>query len=109
MEKAIMTAIAQRELNNDSDTKYLAMGFRGCSHGIKASFIHNHFRGETKIPTFNWPLLDFPQTQEEEARALEQALGQIKQQRQKGTPIAAIVISPIHPDSGAVVSDNFLS
>lgn len=75
MEKAIMTAIAQRELNNDSDTKYLAMGFRGCSHGIKASFVHNHFRGETKIPTFNWPLLDFPQTQEEEASALEQALG----------------------------------
>jgi len=71
VEKAIMTAIAQRELNNDSGTKYLAMGFRGCNHGIKASFVNNHFRGETKIPTFKWPLLDFPQHKGDESQVLD--------------------------------------
>ncbi len=40
---------------------------------------------------------------------LEETLKAIKANRSKGTPIAAVVVAPIHTQSGAVASDAFLS
>ena len=77
VEKAVMTAMAQRILN-DPQVRFTALGFRGANHGIKSSFINNHFRGDKKVPTFDWPLIDYPKNQSDESRALEDTLKQLK-------------------------------
>lgn len=102
-----MTAMAQRILN-DPQVRFTALGFRGANHGIKSSFINNHFRGDKKVPTFDWPLIDYPKNQSDESRALEDTLKQLKQSRHDGTPVAAIVVSPLHAFKGTAASQEFI-
>lgn len=61
VEKAIMTAIAVREMN-DTTSRFTALGFRGAIHGLKTSFLYNHFRQHHKLPHMNWPIIDYPKS-----------------------------------------------
>lgn len=49
-----MTAMAER--NQGTGERFTALGFQGSNHGIKTSFISNHFNGTHKLPAFDWPI-----------------------------------------------------
>ena len=53
-----MTAIAER--NTGSGERLSAIGFAGSNHGLKTSFINNLYNGTHKLPTFDWPVLNYP-------------------------------------------------
>ena len=66
LEKALMTAMAERENPNGQ-----VLGFSG-TYGIFPSFALQQFSGKNLTPGLNWPMLNYPKSQNEEASTLEQ-------------------------------------
>lgn len=62
VEKAIMTAMKEREMTNS-----VAVGFTGSSHGSPASFAMSGFRGAIKLPSLQWPTVAYPKNVAEES------------------------------------------
>ncbi len=103
VEKAILTAMAERGQN-----RWTALGFGGSTHGNHTSFSLSQFRGQPKLPSLNWPTLEYP-TSKTESAVLERVKSTLSSQRSSGSPVAAVVIEPMQSNSGHVASDKFLS
>lgn len=102
VEKAILTAMSER-----GPGKWTALGFKGATHGNHTSFALAQFRGSPKLPSLGWPVHTYP-TQANEASVLDDVVTSLKEQRNAGKPVSAIVIEPMHSTSGQVVTDRFL-
>uniref|UniRef100_A0A669AX85 4-aminobutyrate--2-oxoglutarate transaminase n=1 Tax=Oreochromis niloticus TaxID=8128 RepID=A0A669AX85_ORENI len=85
-------------------------GFHGRTLGCLAT-THSKAIHKLDIPSFDWPVAPFPRLQypldeftrenaEEEARCLEEVEDLIVKWRQKGKPVAGIVIEPIQAEGG---------
>uniref|UniRef100_A0A3Q4GQP3 4-aminobutyrate aminotransferase n=1 Tax=Neolamprologus brichardi TaxID=32507 RepID=A0A3Q4GQP3_NEOBR len=85
-------------------------GFHGRTMGCLAT-THSKAIHKLDIPSFDWPVAPFPRLQypldeftrenaEEEARCLEEVEDLIVKWRQKGKPVAGIVIEPIQAEGG---------
>uniref|UniRef100_H3CSD0 4-aminobutyrate aminotransferase, mitochondrial n=1 Tax=Tetraodon nigroviridis TaxID=99883 RepID=H3CSD0_TETNG len=85
-------------------------GFHGRTLGCLAT-THSKTIHKLDIPSFDWPIAPFPRLQypleeftrenaKEEARCLEEAEDLIVKWRQKGKPVAGIVIEPIQAEGG---------
>uniref|UniRef100_A0A8C6S546 4-aminobutyrate aminotransferase n=1 Tax=Neogobius melanostomus TaxID=47308 RepID=A0A8C6S546_9GOBI len=82
------------------------MWYRGCLATTHSKAIH-----KLDIPSLDWPIAPFPRLQypleeftrdnaAEEARCLEEVEDLIMQWRQKGRPVAGIVVEPIQAEGG---------
>uniref|UniRef100_A0A3Q2VYH7 4-aminobutyrate aminotransferase n=1 Tax=Haplochromis burtoni TaxID=8153 RepID=A0A3Q2VYH7_HAPBU len=85
-------------------------GFHGRTLGCLAT-THSKAIHKLDIPSFDWPVAPFPRLQypldeftrenaEEEARCLEEVEDLIVKWRQKGKPVAGMVIEPIQAEGG---------
>lgn len=85
-------------------------GFHGRTLGCLAT-THSKAIHKVDVPTFDWPFAPFPKLQypleeyvrenaQEEARCLEETEDLIVKWRQKGKPVAGIVIEPIQAEGG---------
>ncbi|XP_019743038.1 4-aminobutyrate aminotransferase, mitochondrial [Hippocampus comes] len=85
-------------------------GFHGRTLGCLAT-THSKAIHKLDVPAFDWPIAPFPKLQypleefsrenaQEEARCLEQVEDLIGKWRQKGKPVAGIVIEPIQAEGG---------
>uniref|UniRef100_A0A3Q0SJY6 4-aminobutyrate aminotransferase n=1 Tax=Amphilophus citrinellus TaxID=61819 RepID=A0A3Q0SJY6_AMPCI len=85
-------------------------GFHGRTLGCLAT-THSKVIHKLDIPSFDWPVAPFPRLQypldeftrenaQEEARCLEEVEDLIVKWRQKGKPVAGIVIEPIQSEGG---------
>lgn len=63
-----MSALSERNTGNGE--RFAALGFSGSNHGLRTSFINNHFNETGKLPKFEWPIAQFPQSTAEEERVL---------------------------------------
>ncbi|XP_016109883.1 4-aminobutyrate aminotransferase, mitochondrial-like [Sinocyclocheilus grahami] len=90
------------------------LSFMGAFHGRTLGCLattHSKVIHKLDIPSFDWPIAPFPKLQypleefvrenaQEEARCLEEAEDLIVKWRQKGKPVAGIVIEPIQAEGG---------
>uniref|UniRef100_A0A3B4YA80 4-aminobutyrate aminotransferase n=1 Tax=Seriola lalandi dorsalis TaxID=1841481 RepID=A0A3B4YA80_SERLL len=85
-------------------------GFHGRTLGCLAT-THSKAIHKLDVPSFDWPIAPFPRLQypleeftrenaQEEARCLEEVEDLIVKWRQKGKPVAGIVIEPIQAEGG---------
>uniref|UniRef100_A0A671UZL0 4-aminobutyrate--2-oxoglutarate transaminase n=1 Tax=Sparus aurata TaxID=8175 RepID=A0A671UZL0_SPAAU len=85
-------------------------GFHGRTMGCLAT-THSKAIHKLDVPSFDWPMAPFPRLQypleeftrenaQEEARCLEETEDVIVKWRQKGNPVAGIVIEPIQAEGG---------
>uniref|UniRef100_A0A1A8RVD4 4-aminobutyrate aminotransferase, mitochondrial n=1 Tax=Nothobranchius rachovii TaxID=451742 RepID=A0A1A8RVD4_9TELE len=85
-------------------------GFHGRTMGCLAT-THSKIIHKLDVPSFDWPIAPFPRLQypleeftrenaQEEARCLEEVEDLIVKWRQKGRPVAGIVIEPIQAEGG---------
>uniref|UniRef100_A0A8C7HIJ2 4-aminobutyrate aminotransferase, mitochondrial n=1 Tax=Oncorhynchus kisutch TaxID=8019 RepID=A0A8C7HIJ2_ONCKI len=85
-------------------------GFHGRTMGCLAT-THSKAIHKLDVPSFDWPIAPFPKLKypleeftrenaQEEARCLEEVEDLIVQWRQKGRPVAGIVIEPIQAEGG---------
>uniref|UniRef100_W5K4J9 4-aminobutyrate aminotransferase, mitochondrial n=1 Tax=Astyanax mexicanus TaxID=7994 RepID=W5K4J9_ASTMX len=85
-------------------------GFHGRTLGCLAT-THSKVIHKLDIPSFDWPIASFPRLQypleefvrenaQEEARCLEEVEDLIVKWRQKGKPVAGIVVEPIQAEGG---------
>ncbi|XP_070779260.1 4-aminobutyrate aminotransferase, mitochondrial isoform X4 [Enoplosus armatus] len=85
-------------------------GFHGRTMGCLAT-THSKAIHKLDVPSFDWPIAPFPKLQyplgeftrenaQEEARCLEEVEDLIVKWRQKGKPVAGIVIEPIQAEGG---------
>lgn len=85
-------------------------GFHGRTLGCLAT-THSKVIHKLDIPSFDWPIAPFPKLQypleefvrenaQEEARCLEEVEDLIVKWRQKGKPVAGIVVEPIQAEGG---------
>uniref|UniRef100_A0A3P8VSI5 4-aminobutyrate--2-oxoglutarate transaminase n=1 Tax=Cynoglossus semilaevis TaxID=244447 RepID=A0A3P8VSI5_CYNSE len=85
-------------------------GFHGRTLGVLAT-THSKAIHKLDIPSFDWPIAPFPrlqypleeftrENQQEEERCLEETEDLIVKWRQKGKPVAGIVIEPIQAEGG---------
>ncbi|XP_039972809.1 4-aminobutyrate aminotransferase, mitochondrial [Xiphias gladius] len=85
-------------------------GFHGRTMGCLAT-THSKAIHKLDVPSFDWPIAPFPRLQypleeftrenaQEEARCLEEVEDLIVKWRQKGNPVAGIVIEPIQAEGG---------
>lgn len=102
MEKAILTAMAERGQGN-----WTALGFQGATHGNHTSFALAQFRGTPKLPSLGWPVHPYP-VAANEASILDDVHTSLKLQRNSGKPVAAVVIEPLQSTTGSVASERFL-
>lgn len=70
-----MTAMAER-----GQAKWSVLGFEGSTHGNHTSFSLSPFRGSPKLPTLNWPVLEYPKSQQD-AATLDKINQTLKSQR----------------------------
>uniref|UniRef100_A0A8C1Z5I9 4-aminobutyrate aminotransferase, mitochondrial n=1 Tax=Cyprinus carpio TaxID=7962 RepID=A0A8C1Z5I9_CYPCA len=90
------------------------LSFMGAFHGRTMGCLattHSKAIHKLDIPSFDWPIAPFPKLQyplegfvrenaQEEARCLEEVEDLIVKWRQKGKPVAGIVIEPIQAEGG---------
>uniref|UniRef100_A0A672LFD7 4-aminobutyrate aminotransferase n=1 Tax=Sinocyclocheilus grahami TaxID=75366 RepID=A0A672LFD7_SINGR len=90
------------------------LSFMGAFHGRTMGCLaatHSKAIHKLDIPSFDWPIAPFPKLQypleefvrenaQEEARCLEEVEDLIVKWRQKGRPVAGIVIEPIQAEGG---------
>uniref|UniRef100_A0A8D3EBG9 4-aminobutyrate aminotransferase, mitochondrial n=1 Tax=Scophthalmus maximus TaxID=52904 RepID=A0A8D3EBG9_SCOMX len=85
-------------------------GFHGRTIGALAT-THSKAIHKLDVPSFDWPIAPFPRLQypleeftkenaQEEARCLEEVEDLIVKWRQKGMPVAGIVVEPIQAEGG---------
>ncbi|XP_034151096.1 4-aminobutyrate aminotransferase, mitochondrial isoform X1 [Esox lucius] len=85
-------------------------GFHGRTMGCLAT-THSKAIHKLDVPSFDWPIAPFPKLKypleeftrenaQEEARCLEEVEDLIVQWRQKGRPVAGIIIEPIQAEGG---------
>ncbi|KAF3845706.1 hypothetical protein F7725_002784 [Dissostichus mawsoni] len=85
-------------------------GFHGRTMGCLAT-THSKAIHKLDVPSFDWPIAPFPRLQypleeftrenaQEEARCLEEVEDLIVKWRQKGKPVAGVVIEPIQAEGG---------
>uniref|UniRef100_A0AAQ4PLB9 4-aminobutyrate aminotransferase, mitochondrial n=1 Tax=Gasterosteus aculeatus aculeatus TaxID=481459 RepID=A0AAQ4PLB9_GASAC len=90
------------------------LSFMGAFHGRTMGCLattHSKAIHKLDVPSFDWPIAPFPKLQypleeftrenaQEEARCLEEVEDLIVKWRQKGKPVAGIVIEPIQAEGG---------
>uniref|UniRef100_A0A672FRN1 4-aminobutyrate aminotransferase, mitochondrial n=1 Tax=Salarias fasciatus TaxID=181472 RepID=A0A672FRN1_SALFA len=90
------------------------LSFTGAFHGRTLGCLattHSKVIHKLDVPSFDWPIAPFPRLQypleefsrenaQEEARCLEEVEDLIVKWRQKGKPVAGIVIEPIQAEGG---------
>uniref|UniRef100_UPI003AADBD11 4-aminobutyrate aminotransferase, mitochondrial isoform X3 n=1 Tax=Centroberyx gerrardi TaxID=166262 RepID=UPI003AADBD11 len=90
------------------------LSFMGAFHGRTMGCLattHSKAIHKLDVPSFDWPIAPFPRLQypleeftrenaQEEARCLEEVEDLIVKWRQKGKPVAGIVIEPIQAEGG---------
>lgn len=94
--------------------KLSILSFHGAFHGRTLgclSTTHSKYIHKIDIPSFDWPIASFPkyrypleenvrENAQEDARCLAEVEGLIEAYKQKGIPVAGIIVEPIQSEGG---------
>lgn len=92
--------MAEREFKNAS-----ALGFNGANHGsslVLSQFAHP----QMSLSSINWPSIAYPSGND--SQTLEEVRSSLRQKREDGCPVAAVLIEPTNWQSGHVASHDFI-